>query len=329
MTPTQPAISVLIVNWNGARYIERCLQCLEQQTFRDFEVVIVDNGSSDCSPDLIAEQFPQHRLLRQTENRGFAAANNLAASASRGTWLALLNNDAFPEPDWLYELYAASKRHAEFSGFGSCQLQALAPNMLDGAGDTYHVAGVSWRSGFNHPYGAPWDGDREIFSPCAAAAMYRRDAFEEVGGFDENFFCYIEDVDLAFRMQLRGHRFLYVASAIVQHVGSGTMGKTSEFARYHGHRNLVWCYLKNMPNPLLWKYLPAHLTMNIASLVLFSLKGEGRLLWRAKWDALKGLPGVLQQRRYLQRTRKVATSDLEGRMVRGLRALVSRGKGAV
>jgi GT2 family glycosyltransferase len=188
---------------------------------------------------------------------------------------------------------------------------------------------VPWRAGFGQPHGPPWDAEREIFVPCACAAVYRREAFTAAGGFDEAFFCYVEDVDLAFRMQLRGGRFMYVPDAVVHHVGSASTGRASDFARYHGHRNMVWCFLKNMPGPLLWKYLPAHLAMNLASLLSFSLRGEGRPIWRAKWDALKALPRLLAERRRIQGTRTASARDLERRMARGLTALLTRARGAV
>lgn len=324
-----PAFSVIVINWNGGEAVLACLAALAGQTFRDFEVIVVDNGSTDGSAAAIGECFPESRLLRLAANTGFAHANNEGARVARGRWLATLNNDAFAEPDWLERLNAATERHAAFDGFASCQVQAGAPHLLDGAGDTYHTSGVPWRAGFGQPVGAPWDAEREIFVPCACAAVYRRAAFEAAGGFDPAFFCYLEDVDLAFRMQLRGGRFMYVPDAVVRHVGSASTGRASAFARYHGHRNMVWCFVKNMPAPLLWKHLPGHLAINMASLLAFSLRGEGGPIWRAKWDALKGLPRVLAERRRIQGERVASAQDLERRMARGVGALWKRARGAV
>jgi GT2 family glycosyltransferase len=320
-------VSVIIVNWNGGEALAACVEALARQTFRDFEVIVVDNGSTDGSADALMARFPACRLIRLATNTGFAHANNVGAAAARGRWLALLNNDAFAEPDWLARLIAASERHAGFAGFASCQLQAHDPALLDGAGDAYHTSGVPWRAGYGQPFGPPWDQPREIFVPCACAAMYDRAAFEAVGGFDAAFFCYLEDTDLAFRMQLRGGRFMYVPDAVVKHVGSASTGRTSDFARYHGHRNLVWCFIKNMPDRLLWKHLPAHLAMTAASLIVFGLRGEGRPIWRAKWDAYRELPRVWRQRRVVQGARTAAAHELEARMVTGLRRLLKRGEG--
>jgi GT2 family glycosyltransferase len=150
----------------------------------------------------------------------------------------------------------------------------------------------------------------EIFGPCAAAAMYSRAALDEVGGFDERYFCYHEDVDLAFRLRLRGHRCRYVPDAVVDHVGSGITGRRSDFSTYHGHRNLVWTYVKNMPAPLFWLFLPLHLLLNLASIFVFGLRGQGGVILRAKRDALAGLGEAIRQRRAIHAGRRVSLRAL-------------------
>jgi len=322
-----PLVSVIVVNWNGQAYLGRCLAALAAQTFHDFEVIVVDNGSSDGSTDIVGARWPHYRLLRQDRNLGFAAANNIGARAARAAWLALLNNDAFPEPDWLAQLVLATRDHPEYCGFASCQLNDADPTRLDGAGDSYHSIGLAWRSGYGQPFGPPWDAPRPVFAPCAAAALYRKEAFLDVGGFDEAFFCYFEDIDLAFRLGLRGGRFLYIPRAQVRHVGSASHGQASDFARYHGHRNLVWTFVKNMPASLLWRYLPGHILFNLLSLMVFTLAGQPRALWRAKWHALKGLPRVLRERRALQACRTAPAADLDKLMAHGLWALIRRHRG--
>ena len=147
----------------------------------------------------------------------------------------------------------------------------------------------------------PSTTNTDVFAPCAAAALYRRDAFEDVAGFDEKFFCYFEDVDLAFRLRLRGYRCMYVHAAVVNHVSSGLSGYRSDFAVYHGERNMVWTFVKDMPGPLLWRYLPQHVTLNLAALLFYPWRGQGRAVWRAKFDAIRGLPDVLRQRRLARR----------------------------
>jgi GT2 family glycosyltransferase len=167
-----------------------------------------------------------------------------------------------------------------------------------------------------------------LFSPCAAAALYRRDALVEAGGFDERFFCYFEDVDLGFRLRLLGHQGKQVDNAVVRHMGSAITGRLSEFTLYHIQRNLVWTYVKNMPTGLLLLYLPQHLLLNLAGLVALWRRGKGQVVLRAKWDALKGLPAVLVQRREIQRRRVVGSRRLLEVMMRGIAAPYQRDKPA-
>lgn len=174
---------------------------------------------------------------------------------------------------------------------------ADTPDKLDGTGDVYHMSGLTWRSGHGLAAASAGDKVREIFSPCAAAAMYKREDLLAVGGFDEDFFCYNEDVDLGFRLRLAGHRALSVPESLVLHHGSATTSVRSDFAVYHGHRNLVWTWFKDMPMVLLWLFLPAHVLYNIACVVLYMVRGQGKVILQAKWDAVKGLPHVWAKRR--------------------------------
>ncbi|MBM3573789.1 MAG: glycosyltransferase family 2 protein, partial [Alphaproteobacteria bacterium] len=257
-----PAVSVLVVNFNAGAYLTRCLRALAAQSFQNFEIILIDNGSTDGSLDQAVAAVPElaARLVveRAGANLGFAAANNRAAGRARAPWLATLNPDAFARPNWLAEMLAAVQRHPDFAMFGSTQLMADCPDIIDGAGDAYHALGIAWRGGFEHP-ASSLSEEGEVFGPCAAAALYRRDAFVAAGGFDERFYCYHEDVDLAFRLRLTGQRCVQVAAAVVEHVGSGITGRTSDFSVYHGTRNRIWTFVKNMPAALFWPILPATL----------------------------------------------------------------------
>jgi len=307
-----PLVSIIIVTWNSKKYLSDCLYHLTAQSFQDFEVIIVDNGSADGSLDGLWEKYPSLELHvhKLNENKGFAAANNIGARLARGRWLALLNTDAFSEKDWLSNLLSAVENNPGFSSFSSRQIQAGDTRFLDGAGDAYHVSGFAWKSYLDYPSENYGKETGETFSPCAAAAMYSREAFLEVGGFDEDLFSYYEDVDLGFRLRLAGYRSLYVADAVVKHVGSGTMGAQSDFAFYYCHRNLVWIFFANMPLPYLWLYLPVHTMTNLIYLIFYTLKGRGGVLWKAKWDAVCGLSTTLQKRRIIQTHRRVKSSDL-------------------
>lgn len=305
-------VSVIIVNWNGEQYIERCLLALMGQTVKPREIILLDNGSSDESLR-IAREFPSVRLWAQGQNTGFARGNNLAISiaAAESTWVALINPDAFAEPLWLETLLIAAKSNPRFKFFASKQLNAAVPTLIDGAGDVYHASGLVWRKDHGSPAEALRDSNCEVFSPCAASALYSRRALLDIGGFDEDYFCYVEDVDLGFRLRLAGYRCLYVPSSIVHHVGSGTTGgRHSDFSIYHGHRNLVWTFVKNMPGYLFWFLLPLHLLLNLVSVLWFSLTGHGRVIFRAKRDALFGLPKMWRKRKNIQKHRSVAIREI-------------------
>lgn len=307
-----PKVTVLIVNWNGEQFLERCLTALLAQTVTPYEIILVDNASTDGSLE-IARRFPSVRLLAQNSNTGFARGNNLAinAAAAGSEWIALLNPDAFPEPRWLEECLLSAQLNPQFDIFASKLLNAADPTVLDGAGDAYHVSGLVWRTAHGIPASALQGSEYEVFSSCAAAALYRRSALLEVGGFDEDFFCYVEDVDLGFRLRLAGYRCLYVPKSVVHHVGSGaTGGKNSDFSVYHGHRNLVWTFVKDMPGLLFWLLLPLHVMLNLASIIWFAFRGQGRVVWRAKRDALLGLPKMWRKRQQIQKSRIASISDI-------------------
>jgi GT2 family glycosyltransferase len=310
MTLAKPLVSVIIVNWNGNRVLNRCLTALSNQTFKDFEIILVDNGSTDGSVDKIGIDGFGIKIERLPTNQGFAAANNLGVSLAKGRWIALLNTDAFPAPTWLEYLIMATQENPEFTFFASCLIMANRPGYLDGTGDVYHCSGQAWRRGYGKPSRGVWQERDEVFGPCAAAALYLRESFLQVGGFDEDFFCYLEDVDLAFRLRLIGQRCLYIPEAVVEHVGSESHGRQSDFNLYYGYRNMVWTFFKNMPSPLIWKYLPFHLSINLIHLAWFSWRGQGRTIWKAKRDAFRGLQSILKKRRKVQKECRVKSNEI-------------------
>ena len=324
------SVAVIIVNWNSGQDLEKCLAGLKNQTHPPGEVIVVDNASSDASHSGIEENFPSVELIRLNDNTGFSHANNLGVKKVQAAeWIAFLNPDAFAAPHWLENLVHAAERNPRFSFFGSHMLRYGAADELDGTGDIYHVSGLAWRRDFGLSASKTKRMTEEIFSPCAAAAMIRKEVFLEAGGFDETFHSYFEDVDLGFRIRLLGHRCLYVAEAVVAHVGSGATHRYSDYAVYHGNRNQVWAYVKNMPGILFWIYLPQHLLVNAAALLWFTIKGKGREVFRAKWDALKDLPRVWAQRKTIQQTRKVSIGYIKKAMVKGWFLPYSKKKRAV
>jgi len=310
--------AAIVVNWNAAEHLPRCLAAIAAQSRGFDRVILADNESEDESLSVVERDFACVEVLRVGSNAGFARANNIAiATVGDCEFVALVNPDAYLDPRWLENMLAAAEREPRCAGFGSRLLMADQPELLDGAGDAYHVGGLAWRTHHGEPAAGNGLTARPIFSPCAAAAMYRRDALVAVGGFDEDFFCYIEDVDLGFRLRLAGYHCVYVPQAEAAHVGSASTGRDSAFAVYHGHRNLLWAYVKNTPSPQVWIYLPLHILFSLLALARCTARHRALPFLRAKRDALKGFRRVLAKRRATQSTRRVGWPELSSAMAHG------------
>jgi GT2 family glycosyltransferase len=327
MVSEDPLFTVIIVAYNAGRFLTDCMDALARQTFTDFEVLLVDNGSSDGAVQALDPLDPRVRTISPGVNLGFAAGNNLAAREARGTWLVLLNPDAMAEPDWLARINEAIDRYPGVAMFGSTQLRADDPTILDGAGDHYHPLGLAWRGGAGDPADTV-SVDAEVFGPCAAAAIYRRDVFERAGGLAESFFCYYEDVDLAMRLRLAGETCVQLAGARVHHVGSAAAGAGSDFIRYHVTRNRIWTFLRGLPAPLLVLLLPGLMVTLAMRLVLGTVTGDLTIRARAIGAALRRLPPVLRERRDIQRTRRIGTLAMARMMTWSIGKLLLRARDA-
>ena len=305
-----PYFSIIVLNWNGERYLTRCLEAIAAQTYQDFEVILLDNASTDHSIEGIETRWPEIKVVRFEENLGFSRANNIGARQASGDWLAILNNDAFPEPNWLEQFANAVKENPQAAFFSSLLLYADQPRRVQGSGDVYNISGFAWSRDNNNDLEQSNLSQDEVFSPSAAAAIYRRDVFLQVGGFDETFGSHLEDVDLGFRLRLQGYRCWYVPQAAVFHIGSASYGRESNRTVYQVQRNVVWTYLKNMPRPLFWKYLPAHIFANFVFLAYYSFRGQTAAVWKAKWDAVRALPRIRAERADVQRNRVVSPEEI-------------------
>ncbi len=305
--------TVIIVNYYSWDLLTACLEALSLQTFQDFKVIVADNSISKNFPKRILDIPLEITVILNDSNLGFAKGNNTIIWDFVDTPLVVcLNPDTLPESRWLEKLVQSAKKYPDIDCFGSRLVSSEHPEVLDGDGDNYHVSGLAWRyaHGFKRSLMKPV-GSREIFSPCAAAAMYRTEIFIKLNGFDEDFFCYFEDVDLGFRLRLCGHRALQVGTAIVYHLGSATSGgQDSDFASYHGQRNLIWTFVKNMPGLLFWTFLPLHFGLNLLTIFLYSLRGRSRIILKAKFDALKGLPKMIAKRKKIQKMRTASIAEI-------------------
>lgn len=306
-----PFFSIIILFWNNKKYLERCLNSLSNQSNKDFEIIFINNGSTEPIDENLFEiiDIGKNQYLELSENIGFSGGNNYGAKFAKGEYLITLNLDAFPENDWLETIYEAIQKYPNCF-FASKLIMADTPSRLDGTGDVYHFTGLVWRKYHGVMQNNIHIKENEVFSACAAAAVYPKDAFVKVGGFDDDYFAYLEDVDLGFRLRLLGYKCIFLPDAVVQHVGSGSTGKRSELSVYYGQRNLVWTFYKNMPRILFWVLLPAHIIANIIMIVLSIYRGQGKITIKAKVDAIKGLPKFNSKRKQVQKDRLISLIEL-------------------
>ncbi len=258
-------IAVIIVNWNGLDYLQTCLSALLVQTEIAFETLVIDNGSTDGSVQWLQSTYPQVQLIRNSENRGFAEANNQGIRATQGEYVVLLNNDALPSPGWVVSLVAAADSNPCVGMVASQIRLAHAPDRLDSAGIEVDVLGIAWNRHWGAPVAAEPSTPLEVFGPSAAAALYRREMLEEIGLFDERYFAYYEDVELAWRARRAGWRCLYVPAACVLHIHSATASKISGFKAYQIGLNKWRTLFKQYPFKRLWLWVPLLLLVDVAS----------------------------------------------------------------
>lgn len=304
-----PKLRVIVVNYNSGPWLQRCIDSLARQSFFDFEVVIVDNASTDDSLDIRLSDG-RFRIVCADHNLGFAAANNLAAAGARNEWLALLNPDAIADPEWLAMLLSDAAQHPGIDIFGSTQIRAGHRNTLDGTGDCLSAFGPAWRSNYGLAVPEPLPSG-EVFSACGAAMMIRRTLFESLGGFEERFFCFVEDVDFCFRARLSGHRVWQSARARVEHAGGGSSeSDESLFSIEHGYRNALWMHMRCSPFPLLLLSLPGQLAFTCMRILLARERDEMLALCKALWRGLFTGQGRWQQRRKIQAMRTVSSGEV-------------------
>ena len=296
--------SLVVVNYNGIKHLPPLFAALAQQTFVDFELLFVDNGSTDGSVAAAAQlgrafDVTTHCICNDV-NLGFASGCNQGIEHSTSDYLVMLNNDTRPEPAWLETLIATVKSAPDVGMAASKMLFAHRPEMINSAGIALDRTGIAWdwRGG---EIDDPTERERvEVFGPCAGAALYSREMLDEIGGFDEDFFMYLEDVDLACRARLAGWRCLFSPQARVLHAHSATSGEGSPFKSYQLGRNKIWLLAKNYPEPMLSKELPTIAAYDsMASLYGWITRGDAALI-RGRMAGLRQLPRFLEKRRLIQ-----------------------------
>lgn len=306
-------LTVAIPNYDGRRLLEAMLPSLAAQTYRDFEVVIVDDCSEDDSLAYLRARWPHVRVVARTERRGVTAAMNACLKAASDTELVgLFNNDMELEPSCLAELVAELDSHPEVGSVTPKMMDFAERTVLDGAGDLLSWRGGGRRRGHGERDSGRYETPEEVFAPCGGAALYRRTALQRVGDFDEDYFAYYEDVDWGFRAQLAGVRCRYVPVAVLYHRGSATLGRgMTDSNGYLLWRNPVWLIAKCYPLPALLRHSPSVLRGQAGNLYTALRERKLRIWVRAMRDAVRGLPTALRKRAEIQRGRAVTLAELE------------------
>jgi len=315
MTVTlSPRVSVVIPSWNGRRWLDLVMPSLERQRFRDFEALVVDNGSSDGSAERVQTRWPWAGVLTLSDNVGFAAAVNRGIEQTRGEYVALVNNDMELHEGFLGALVTALDSNPDAASVTAKMLSLRDRDVIDGAGDALRWSGVVRPRGRGERDVGQFDVPAEVFSACGGAALYRRIAFDDVGLFDEAFFAQMEDVDWGFRARLLGHGCRYVPGAIAYHAGSASMqreGRPDPWFWGLAVRNCVWMWAKCYPRSAIARN--AHLLLGHELAGFYFAFREGMLTarLRALGHAARGLPRVLRQRREIQSSRRIGRAELD------------------
>ncbi len=273
----EPCVDIVIPTWNGWELLEPCLRSISRQSFPNLTVIVVDNGSSDDTVDLLARHYPEVRVVSFAENRGFSPAVNSGIRAGNNPWVLLLNNDTELAPDCVQHLVETAEQQPEFSFFVPKMLSFHDRSVLDGAGDGYLRGGAGYRLGTMEHDSEHYSRPGPVFGACAGAVLYQRQLFARVGLFDEDFFAYLEDVDLNLRINRAGLRGWYVPRARVYHVGSATTGSRINPTTVRlSTRNSFFVLLKHYSLSLSLRLLPVILVYQCCWLLFAVKKGQFR-----------------------------------------------------
>ena len=309
MSEGRPLVSVIVVNWNRKGYLERCFNAIAAQDYPNLDVILVDNGSTDGSLELMREHFSDVLLISLDQNMGFAPANNIGILASTGVYVLTLNNDTALASGCVSALVDTIERYP--------QAWACAPKIISFDNPPVIVnVGIGARDhmptdrGGGEPDDGRYDTVEEVFGPNGGAGLYRRAALDEIGLFDEDFFFYYEDVDLAWRARFAGWTCIYAPTAVCKHVSGGTSKSLPFFTEYHIFRNIIWLYIKGIPCVYLRRRLPRMIKQELIFWKTHLRRGDTQWL-KMKWDTYCKAPIMLIKRRSIQRSRRIDDAEFE------------------
>jgi GT2 family glycosyltransferase len=301
-------ISIVIPSWNGCHLLKTLIPSLMEQLVDNTSVTVVDNGSTDSTVKWLTNTWPQINVITLNENRGFSGAVNAGIKAAGRDDIILVNNDTFVEKGWLNALASARERYPDAHIFASQILNADPPHPIDTAGDGFTIAGFGYKIGWLEKDTSEYDRAREVFSASGCSVFIRREVFDTIGMFDEDFFAFGEDLDFCFRARLAGFCVMYIPESRIFHVVRATAENDSALFWYH--RNLVWLLIKNLPGTLFLLYWP-HIAANFLLIGFRSIySGWCRIFTRSLTVAMRGLPAMLEKRKQIQRDRMVSLANL-------------------
>jgi GT2 family glycosyltransferase len=321
-----PLVSIIIVNCNGRGFLQGCLESIFNQSCSDFEIIFIDNGSTDDSVQYVKEKFPDVIIIENRENLGFARANNQGIAIAKGKYIALLNNDTVVDREWIKSLLAKAESSSEKVGMWAGKILSMQePGKIDSVGGLMiSPDGIAKGRGRLEEDVGQYDNDDEVFIPSACAALFKKEMLDEIGLFDEDFFAYCEDTDIGLRARLAGWRTVSVPKAVVYHYYSGTTGKYTSMKAYLVERNHVWLAVKNFPlsRLLFFPFYTIWRDMFQVYGILLKRGAGGRfvedfsgarlfiILVKTFWSALGGIPMMARKRHSVQAKRAVSKKEI-------------------
>lgn len=316
-------VSIVIPNWNGKHFLADCLDSLLKQTYTNIEIIVVDNGSKDGSVEFLKENYEIVKVPQFEVNTGFSVAVNRGIVESKGEFIALVNNDTVVDKNWVKELVKGMGEHPECGSLGCKMLAFDDHTLLDGVGDGYRRGGLPGRIGHREKDTGLFDTGRYILGACGGAALYRRSMLVDIGLFDQDYFAYLEDVDIGLRAQTAGYKCFYVPTAIIYHLGCGTTGSGySPLVVRLSSQNNFNTIVKNIPMPLLLKFLPHIAFWQSYYFAVVIVRGGQVVPWlKGAWGAVKLLPRMLAKRARINASRKVTLKYYEDIIVESERDL--------
>lgn len=308
----QPLISIIIVNWNGKKWLQRCFSSLKRQTYKRFEVVFVDNGSSDESVAFARKLFPKVKIVQNKSNHGFAKANNSGYTYAKGEYILLLNNDTIMAPTALEKFIEGFRTIPNAGSIQSKLIMMYEKKKLDICGSYWTDSSLLYHFGMSQPeHKKIYNSPKAFFTNKGASMMIKREVIHKLGLFDDDFWSYYEETDLCSRMWLAGYECWYYPKAIVWHAVGGTATTfPNSFIQFHNFKNKLLSFLKNFEVGTLLKVLPIFLLVNIVLSFFWLFSGKIAhffSLYKAIFWNVQNLPRTLHKRRKIQKVRK--TSD--------------------